>query len=297
MQKLRGWGLLLAVIVPLLIFFSHSQLKNQQAQLNLERFNNNTGEHLKPLLDVLMSHFEVNRQIASGAQVNLPAVPVKSGIKSWMLRDDSVAVITFDAQLGAELAVLKLVPFLNTLGTLHYDCSVSAEVAKHIRMCEGLELPDEAAIQQRLAQNNVIAAKPVVSADGTALAAGMRTGSVLALPDDAKAANDCGYNCVKPQSCVSERPLSCSREVTKEGDGVRSGWTETKPSFNSVRASRVATRSEADKICSELGDGFKLAEMGGSGKSELRPGTEYWVHNQGNPAQNCWKTDYRTEYK
>jgi hypothetical protein len=282
MQKIKGWGLLLAVVVPLLILVSHSQLKSQQAQANFERFNDKAGEHLKPLLDVLMSHFEVNRQIASGTQVNLPAVPAKSGIKSWTLRDDSVAVITFDAQVGTEIAMLKLVPVLGSQGVLHYDCTVSAEVAKQVRMCEGLELPDEAAIQKRLAQNNAIAAKPVVSADGTALAAGVRIGSVLALPEDAKAA------------CVSERPLSCSREVTQEGNGVRSGWRETKPSLNSVRASSIATRSDADKICSEVGERFKLAEMGDIGKTELRPGTEYWVHNQGNAAQNCWKTDYRS---
>jgi hypothetical protein len=295
MQRLKGWGLLLAVIVPLLILFSHSQLKNQQAQANFERFNDKAGEHLTPLLEVLVSHFEVNRQVASGTQVNLPSVPAKSGIKSWMLRDDGVAVITFDAQIGAEIAVFKMVPILNNQGTLRYECSVSEAVAKYIRQCEWTELPDEAAIQKRLAQNNAIAAKPIVTADGTALAAGVRTGSVLALPDDAKAANDCGYNCVKPQNCVSERPLSCAREVTKEYEGGRTGWRETKPSLNSVRASSIATRSDADKICSEVGDGFKLAEMGGIGKTELRPGTEYWVHNQSTPSQNCWKTDYRTE--
>jgi hypothetical protein len=294
MQKIKGWGLLLAVVVPLLILVSHSQLKNQQAQANFERFNDKAGEHLTPLLEVLVSHFEVNRQVASGTQVNLPSVPAKSGIKSWTLRDDGVAVIAFDAQVGTEIAALKLVPVLNSQGVLRYDCTVSEAVAKHIRQCEWTELPDEAAIQKRLAQNNAIAAKPVVSADGTALAAGVRTGSVLALPEDAKASNDCGYNCVKPQSCVSERPLSCSREVTQEGNGVRSGWRETKPSLNSVRASSIATRSDADKICSEVGERFKLAEMGDIGKTELRPGTEYWVHNQGNAAQNCWKTDYRS---
>lgn len=289
MQKLKGWGLMLAVIVPLLIFFSYSQLKNQQAQMNFERFSDKSGEYLNPLSNVLMSHFEVNRKIATGNQVNLPAVPAKSGIKSWALRDDGVAVITFDAQLGTEIAVLKLVPFLNNLGALTYDCSVSEALGKYIRLCEGLELPDEAAIQKRLAQNNAIAGRGVVSADGTTLAAGILTGSVLTLPDDPKAAIDCGYTCVKPQNCVSARPLACARQVSQDN----TGWRETKPTFSDVRASSLATRSDADKLCSELGDGFKLAEMGGIGKSELRPGSEYWVHNQNTPSQNCWKTDYR----
>jgi hypothetical protein len=291
MGKMRGWGLLLAVVVPLLIFFSYSQLKGSQANINFERFNDNAAGFLGVAVQPLSEYFDLNRTPAVQGQVALPEVPAKSGIKSWALQADGIVLVKFDAQTGSENAQLKIVPIILPNGTVRYECVVSEAVAKRTRVCEFDTLKTDADIQQQLVKNKDTAknSPPVISADGNLLAAGMRTGSVFKVPDDGNKDDNCGYQCIKPQNCATPRALSCGRQVSQGN----TGWFETKPSHDDVRASAIATRSDADKICSELGDGFKVAVAGGMGKSELRGGYEYWVHNNDTSSKNCWKTDYR----
>lgn len=50
MSRMRGWGLLLAVAVPLLIFFSWSRLGGETARINLERYEAWAGHDAAALM-------------------------------------------------------------------------------------------------------------------------------------------------------------------------------------------------------------------------------------------------------
>jgi hypothetical protein len=113
------------------------------------------------------------------------------------------------------------------------------------------------------------------------------TGFVVAVPEDPVQLDRCGYQCVKPQSCVTPRPLACSRFVT-EGNMRRRELMATPQDF---RGSDFATRSAASAACAQaLGADFRLAEASSLLDHTIKPagGREYWVHNELRPNHNCW---------
>ena len=89
MIRLRAWGLLLAVALPLLIFFSWSRLGGEKARINLERYEAWAGSDPAALMRPLHAHYLKQRQPAAHGDLELPAVPPKSGVKSWALQADS----------------------------------------------------------------------------------------------------------------------------------------------------------------------------------------------------------------
>jgi len=100
---------------------------------------------------------------------------------------------------------------------------------------------------------------------------------------------DCGYQCVKPQSCVTPRPLACSRPI-------RSGNTSSRHTAGTQEAFRgnsFATLAQADQACQEaLGPDYRVSN--GSriwGSIKLTAGYEYWIHNDLRRDANCWQTD------
>jgi hypothetical protein len=132
------------------------------------------------------------------------------------------------------------------------------------------------------ANEQVLARLPsTVTASGDTLSAGAQVGSVLLMPATAQALNDCGFQCVKPQSCVNQRPLACARPVV---DGA-SRTMELSASAESFNGSQLASRSAADSA----GEGFQVATASQLwGKPSLVGGHEYWVHNDVSRQQNCW---------
>jgi hypothetical protein len=167
---------------------------------------------------------------------------------------------------------------------LSFECGASELVARKLALCSNESLKTETEIQERLAQNAAFLKKNApTDASGAPLPAGMATGSVFVVPEDKT--KDCGYQCVKSQTCASPRALACSR-IFREGNASR---FEIKAVGIDVRASQIASRAEADKMCSETGADFRLASAASIWHSgDLSAGNEYWVHNDVSASKNCW---------
>ncbi|PKO60790.1 MAG: hypothetical protein CVU24_11520 [Betaproteobacteria bacterium HGW-Betaproteobacteria-18] len=293
MTRMRGWGLLLAVGVPLLIFFSWSRLGAEKSRINLERFEAwaAAAGDATALTLPLVKYFLENGKLAESGDVTMPAIPEKSGIKAWTVQADSTVRVDLDAKIDGRPVQLTYVPVVRSATTIFYDCVSPFSTAEVGRICPTNVLQSVAAIPDQLAANaQILHALPaVVSAAGVSLHADTATGSVVVVPQDAARLNDCGFQCVKPQSCATPRPLACSQWFDK-GD---SGWLEVAATSDDFPGYRFATRGEADKACAQsLGDGYKvLGASSISGVFKLVGGNEYWVHNEMKAEANCWKTD------
>jgi len=100
----------------------------------------------------------------------------------------------------------------------------------------------------------------VVSASGVSLRPGTIAGSVVVVPQGIATLNACGFQCVKPQSCVTPRPLACSKWV----DQGNSAWADIAPTPTDFSGNHFATRSEADKVCAQtLGAGYMVLMTSG----------------------------------
>lgn len=288
MSRMRGWGLLLAVAVPLLIFFSWSRLGGETARINLERYEAWAGSDAAALVRPLHTYFLKQQQPAASGDLVLPEVPPKSGVKSWALQADSTLLVELDAKIEGRAVRLRYVPVVRSATGIFYDC-VSDLSPVHVgRFCRGEVLKSVADVPAQLDANAQVLATlpPVQSASGAALAAGTPTGSVVVAPAAAQDLNGCGFQCVQPQSCVTPRPLACARQVT-EGN---SGYQDVSATPDDVRGSQFATRSAADAACAQaLGTGYRVAQAGSlGGVFKLAGGREYWVHNDVRAEQNCW---------
>lgn len=260
---MRGWGLLLAVAVPLLIFFS-----------------SDAAALMRPLHE----YFLKQQQPAASGDLVLPEVPPKSGVKSWALQADSTLLVELDAKIEGRAVRLRYVPIVRSATGVFYDC-VSDLSPVHVgRFCRAEVLTSVADVAAQLAT-----LPPVQSASGTALAAGAPTGSVVVTPAAAQDLNGCGFQCVQPQSCVTPRPLACAKQVT-EGN---SGYQDVSATPDDVRGSQFASRSSADAACVQaLGTGYRVAQAGSlGGVFKLAGGREYWVHNDVRAEANCWTRD------
>jgi hypothetical protein len=220
-------------------------------------------------------------------------VPANSGIKPWSIQPDATLLVVLGAKADGRAVQLKYVPVVRSATGIFYDC-VSATSAVHVsRFCHAEVIRSEADIAAQLAENTrILESLPaVVSASGVELQAGTAMGSVVAVPDKPAELDHCGFQCVKPQSCITPRPLACSK-IVDDDNGRRFVMMPTTTDYT---GRQLATRSAADKACEQsLGDGYRVLRASGmSGSPKLAGGTEYWVHNDVRTESNCWEADYR----
>ena len=296
MSRVRGWGLLLGVCVPLLFYFSWSRLQTEKSRINIERFE--SAGDVAGIARVLTPYYLKNRQIALAGDVEIPAVPAKSGVKAWTLRPDGVVQVELDAKVDGASVRLLYVPVVR-INNVIYDCLSTTTATAVGRFCYAETIPAaeiqgnaaklEAMITTQLAANQqaIDNAPAVLNASGTALPAGGESGSVVAVPAKVADLEHCGFQCVKPQSCITPRPLACSKLVT-EGS---TGYLAITPTNVDYRGGDFATRSAADQACEQtVGAGYKVLESSSiSGKFSLTGGNEYWVHNGVQADKNCWR--------
>jgi len=290
MIQLRGWGLLLAICVPLLVLFSWSRLGSESSRINLERYREWSAVHSSRLLLPLQHHYAKYKRPAGPGDVQLPPIPKESGVKAWSIQPDTTLRVELNAKHDGRPVVLQYVPVVRTAASVHYDC-VSATSSLYIgRTCRADVLRSEAAIPEQLAANEQTLRNlpATVNAAGTPIPPGA-AGSVLVVPADVASLESCGYQCVKPQNCVSPRPLACGRLV-REGNTARFEITATGEAF---RGSRFATLAEADQECERAaGPGTRVlrAHSVSAHSNKLTSGNEYWVHDEMRPASSCWSS-------
>jgi hypothetical protein len=295
MTRLKSWGLLLGIAIPLLFYFSWTRLQNEKARINLDRFA--AAGDVAGIGRVLTPYFLKNKKVAVAGDVQLPTAAAKSGVKTWTLRPDGVVSVELDAKVDGKLVSLLYVPVVR-VNSVTYDCLSTAPAQFVGKFCYAEILNAgrvdadasklEAMIKTQLAANQqaIDDAPAVLSASGNALPAGAETGSVVAVPSKVSELDKCGFQCVKPQSCITPRPLACGKSVT-EGSSSYFAIAATNTDF---RGKDVASRSDADKACEQsLGAGYKVLEASSiSGKYQLSGDTEYWVHNGVQAEKNCW---------
>jgi hypothetical protein len=290
MGRMRGWGLLLAVCVPLLIFFSWSRLGSEKARINLERYEDWSANHGGALMRPLHAYFLKNQKPALPGDVELPAVPANSGVKTWAVQPDSTLLVELDAKVDGRVVQLKYVPLVRSAAGIFYDCVSATSPVQVGRMCRAEVLKSEADIPAQLAANaQVLRDLPAtVSTAGVALQAGT-SGSVVVVPANPADLNQCGFQCVKPQSCITPRPLACGKTV----DEGNSRHLEVAATSDDFRGNSFATRSAADQACTQsLGAGYRVADAASlGGVFKLTGGNEYWVHDGMSPQNNCWASD------
>lgn len=298
MTRIRGWGLLLGVCIPLLFYVGWTRLQTEKSRINLERFE--AAGDVAGIVRVLTPYYLKNRKIAVAGDVEIPVVPANSGVKTWTLRPDGVVQVVLDAKVDGAPVKLWYVPVVR-INNVIYDCLSTTPTTAVGRFCyaetinsaqvQGNAAKLEAMITTQLAVNQQAMddAPPVQNAAGTALPAGIASGSVVAVPDQVGELENCGFQCVKPQSCITPRPLACSKLISE----ANSGYLAIAPTNIDYRGSDFATRSAADKACEQsVGEGYKvLLASSISGRFKLLGGNEYWVHNGMQAEKNCWKTD------
>jgi hypothetical protein len=301
MTRLKSWGLLLGIAIPLLFYFRWTRLQNEKTRINLDRFA--AAGDVAGIGRVLTPYFLKNKKVAVAGAVEIPAVPAKSGVKAWVLRPDGVVQVELDAKVDGKLVSLFYVPVVRVNNVI-YDCLSTAPAQFVGKFCyaETLNVGGaamesasadvaklETLIKTQLTANQQMMedAPAVLNASGYALPEGADTGSVVAVPSKVSDLDKCGFQCVKPQSCITPRPLACGKLVT-EGN---SGYFAIAATNTDHRGNSFVSLSEADKICEQqLGAGYKVLEASSiSGKYQLSGDTEYWVNNRMQAEKNCWK--------
>jgi len=180
MNRMRGWGLLLAVGVPLLIFFSWSRLGAEKSRINLERFEAwaaAAGDSTALTLP-LAQYFLERGKLAGPGDAVMPAVPPKIGVKAWAVQADSTVRVELDAKVDGRPVQLIFVPVVRSATAIYYDCVSPFSIAEIGGICPINVVPNLAAIPAQLAANaQVLPTLPtVVSASGVDLPPGTAAG-------------------------------------------------------------------------------------------------------------------------
>jgi hypothetical protein len=297
MTRLRGWGLLLAIAFPALIFFNWQRLGAETTRIQMERYEAWMGSQSAQLLLPLNDYFAKHLVPATAGDVSLPEVPANAGVKSWVLQADGTLLITLAFKFQGQPLRLRWVPvvrparYASGMHRVDYDCVRSGPGDPVPRLCQGETVKTEAGIEAQLAANAAALENlpPVVSASGVALAAGADMGSVVVVPANANDLSNCGFQCVQPQSCITPRPLACGKLADESGRR----FFAIAATAEDHRATELASRSAADAACAQgLGTGYRVVSASSlSGVFRLTGGREYWVHNDVRPAANCWSID------
>lgn len=220
--------------------------------------------------------------------VDISAAPAQSGVKTWALRADGVVQVELDAKVDGAKVKLFYVPVVR-INNVIYDClsTTPAVIVNKFCYADTLNVGGviantaklEALIKTQLTANQqaIDDASAALSVSGNVLPAGAQTGSVVAVPSKVNDLDKCGFQCVKPQSCVTPRPLACSKTVD-EGNSRYLAIAATNTDF---RGTEFASRSDVDTVCEQaLGVGYSVLQASSiSGKHQLTSDTEYWVHN------------------
>jgi hypothetical protein len=288
MIRIRGWGLLLVICAGLLLAYSWSRLGPEKARISVERYEAWSGKNPTALLGPATQFFFQQRKLAGSGDITLPAVPANSGVKSWAVQADTTLRVELEGAAEGKAVVLRYVPIVRTATGMYYVCVSAASEQLVGRVCQPEELRSEAGIPAQLEANATIIANlpAVLSASGTELAAGTAVGSVVVVPPNAAELEQCGFQCVKPQSCATPRPLACGRLV--EDDNNRRFDMAATPT--DVRGSSFVNRAAADNACAQaLGVGYRVVAASSLwGAIKLSGGREYWVHNDSGAQINCW---------
>lgn len=288
MIQIRGWGLLLMMGAGLLLAFSWSRLGPEKARQSLERYQAWSEKNPSALVGPPSQYFLKQRKLAGPGDLSLPAVPAQSGVKSWSIQPDSTLRVELEGTADGKTVVLQYVPVVRGATGIFFDCVSEASSQLVGRVCQAEVVKSGAGIAVQLQANaQWIASLPaMVSASGVELPAGTAAGSVVVVPANAADLNNCGYQCVKPQSCATPRALACGRTV----DEGNSRWLEVSPTPDAVRGSSFATRAAADSACEQaLGAGHRVAVASSlGGVFKLNGDSEYWVHNDLRAEANCW---------
>lgn len=288
MSKIKGWGVLLAICAPLLIFYSWGKLGSTASRINLERYESAVGKGEAAFSQPLVEYFQKTRMIPVAGNVSAPSVPANSGIKSWDLKPNGVFAIELDARIDGKAVVLQMVPLFRG-DALGYDC-ISTTSAVHVgKFCRPNFLQTVGDITVQLQINQAVLAKlPRLEVTNAGATAGMGVGSIVVLPDELDKVGLCAPGCIKPLACINERQLLCA--ATVERNGVR--FQEISATTAERRGMDFATEADANAFCTQaLGAGHSVAQTGdlGAQYKDAQPKLEYWAHNSLNPLKNCWR--------
>lgn len=289
MSHMRGWGLLLAIFTPLLILFSWNRLGNESSRINIDRFAEWSSTNFLSVTRPLVQHFHATGKLATTGDVALPTVAKNSGVKSWRLKPDAIFEIELDAKDDGRPVILKFVPVVTAADRITYECVSAASVQKVSRVCGGGDLRSEADIPARLAANARVmqGLQGAAGEPGSPTPAGASVGRVVLVPAKPDDLDHCGYQCVQPQRCVTPRPLACGRLVTEASGSI----LEITATPQSVSGSSLTTLAAADSVCEVVfGAGARVLRASGiAGRNKLSGDNEYWVHDDLQSANNCWK--------
>jgi hypothetical protein len=291
MGRIRGWGSLFALALPLLLWYIWSQLGTQTARINMERYSEWQSKEMPALRRDLTEFYLRNKRIAGPGDITLPQIPHNSGIQSWSIEPDTTITINLDAIIKGQPVRLHLVPVVRSASSIDYECVTNISQVDLRNVCYAEKMQRTMDIPAQLdANRQVVGNLPdIISSTGERLAADTPIGRVLVVPQDPADLNHCGYQCVKPKSCTSTRQIACS-QLKREGN---TSWFVIEASNVQVKGGSISTRSQADHICEEaLGAGFKiLMATSVTGTIHLDGGYEYWVHDDLRKENNCWSAE------
>ena len=291
MRRLPGWGWLLFVSLPLLLYFTWTQLGGQAGRLSFERYNDKGDAAVATAMRPLKAHFEKTGQLAVAGQVNLPDVPKGAGIASWALRADTVLVVTLAAKVKGAPAQIKFVPLVGSAGLVGYDCFAINVVQAQLRNCPPDGIASEADVSARTQANaKAVAARVAAGTEitGTPQISGASgIGLALTVPSIVRELATCGFKCMQTISCTSARPLACTRVVATDKGPI----AEMVAAADELRGDSLTKLSDAERAC-QAGAGpdahIALAsELPGVVK--LTGTVQYWIHNDMEPSKNCWQ--------
>lgn len=291
MNKIRGWGSLFAVALPLILWYVWSTLGAQTSRIAIERYSEWQSKEMPSIRRDLTEFYLRNKKVAGPDDVILPPNPPESGIHSWAIGPDTTVTIRLDAIIKGRPVELHFVPVVQGTNSIDYQCVSDTPKVYLNSVCYAETMQTTADIPAQLNSNKqVIDNLPdIISSTGEVLEAGTAVGSVLVVPHAAEDLHHCGYQCVKLKNCAAVRQIACGKII--EQDGKR--WFSVQPSNIQVKGGKITSRTAANRLCEEaLGAGFQiLSATSVTGVISLDGGYEYWVHDDLRKENNCWSAD------
>lgn len=179
-MKLHGWGGLLALMLPLGVFFAWSGLGSQSSAASLELYEAHGPTPIGPLTQFM----KASRRVAVQGDVELGDPPKNSGFASWRLQSNGVLEVTLLARYEGKPIVLNYVPIAYK-GNVAYDCFNESSSLKTQRFCQADTLKSVADIPEQV-HANARAAQEHIAQSG--VPAGVRWAACMCRPAMAKIA-------------------------------------------------------------------------------------------------------------
>ena len=234
MARLPGWGLLLAIGMPLLILLGWNRLGGETSRIQLDRYADWSSVHVTPkLLYPLQQHFRVRRTLAGPGDFALPPVPAKSGVKAWSLRPDKVLRVELDAKEGGQAGRAAL---RSGGEDGERRRSTTASAISAARSSAASAAPSGSSRKPRSRPSS----KPTRASCRARRRSRRQAARRCALPARSAASSPfrpsasdldrCGAQCIKLQRCVTPRPLACGR-IVREANTTRQEVVATRDDF------------------------------------------------------------------